>query len=250
MGLMTADVGRLWVPELTRVQFLPGRATPRSGHMALVTYSVRDGRTGRKTQAGYGIGVVTVEGLRNRWRDNAAYQRRYPTPEAMLAAMQARLRNPTMPSFVGHNERVNNGSSMVINKFWGVTTGGGATSDATVNSPTRIALCNLNTFGAAAADQSLGSNTANVTTNEFTTDGLARTAALTPSGVTAGTTLDGQFSLTIANTFTDATASNSVYGAGLVDNTTTAFNMYAEASFTVATLQINDTLTVTWTVQD
>ena len=245
-AVLTAEVGRLWVPALDAVRFLPGQSTGRrSGHLALVTYAVRTAG-GKKTQAGFGSGVVTVEGLRTRWQADEALQRQFPTLEAMLQAIRRRL--VLAAKGIVHNERVDNGGKMVSKGFWGSTS---SPTNATVNAPTRIALCTLATFTAAAhGDQSLASASANVTTNEATANGMARTGALTPSGVTDPSTLDGQFQLTLSNVFTDATAASDLYGAGLEDNTTTAFNQYAEAPFTHANPQVGDTLTVTWTVKD
>lgn len=246
----TPDVGKIWVPELERVTFGPAFPVGRSAHyMACVTYSVRDAK-GRKVQAGFGAGIKTAEGLHDRWQESDELQRLYKTPEAYIAAVRIRaLRGLPGPSGFTHNERTNNGGNMVSKGFWGSSA---TTDNATVAAPTRIAVApGTGSFLAAAAgNKSLGSTTANVTTNEWTSNGLARTGALTPGGVTAPSGLDTQFTLTLSNVFTVATGSSVVNGTALMDNTTTAFNMYAEATFASATLNIGDTLTVTWTVKD
>lgn len=246
--LERSPVGRLWVPELTRFTFLPGRSAGRPEsrrYIGVVTYEVRDGR-GRKTQAGHGLGVRCDEGIVERWNRFDTLQRLYPTPESMIQALEFRSRygNVALPSGIVNNERVNNGGKMEGAAFF-VTSA--APSNATINAPNRIALCNLSSFAAAAGDLSLGTATMNVTTNEVTTNGLGRTSAITPTSIVDQSVLDGQEQDSLVNTFTDATATTDTYGTALMDNTTTAFNMFGEASYTHAITNVGDTLLITWT---
>ena len=245
LDIPRSPVGRIWVPEFNRVDFGTGRPIEhRKRYVGVITYEVRD-RYGKKTQAGFGLGVSCAEGLADSWRRNEALQRMYKTPGDMLAAMQFRALNGNrpLPSGIVHNERVDNGGAALGSFFFGNSL---TPSNATVNAPNRIALCNLVSFAAAAGDLSLASGTGNVTTNEVTNHGLARTGAITPTSVVAQTTLDGNASDQIVNTFTDSTATTTTYGAGLEDNTVGAFNQWAEATYATAVTNIGDTLLVTW----
>jgi hypothetical protein len=107
------------------------------------------------------------------------------------------------------------------------------------------------TFAKCGSSQSLSDGIANVganvTTNEFTANGLTR-AVGTLSAYADSTALDGVYTGTIAKTFTDATGASTFYGVALADNTSGAFNLFAESAQTTATLQISDTLAVTWNI--
>lgn len=245
--LETEAVGRLWLPELDRIRFLPGASTGRRArHLSVVTFDVR--HEGRKTQAGHGLGVVNVEGLARHWDESDDLQQQFETPERMVEIMLQRIRalKEGRAHWVYHNERVNNGGKMMSKGFFGTSS---SPTSATINAPNRLAVSNASGLAVAAGDQSLGSATANVTTNEATTAGLARTAALTPGAVTDPSTLNGQLSFTLSNTFT-ATGTISAYGAAAMDNTTTTFNQFAEATHAVASLVSGDTYTPTMTVSN
>jgi hypothetical protein len=95
---------------------------------------------------------------------------------------------------------------------------------------TYIALTNT-AITAAATDTSLS--------GEITSNGLARTSGTTTH--TANAT-----SYTVSNTFT-ATATQAAQAAGLL-NASTAGTMCFENTFTQVSLNANDTLTVTWTI--
>lgn len=241
----TAHVGRLRVPEFERVTFGRwGRVDHGPKYLGVVSYAVRDGH-GHKTQAGWGLGLWCDEGLFERWRRFDILQRLYPTFETFLTAMKYRMRygNVPLPSGIVHNERVNNGGAMLGAQFYGNSL---SPTNGTVNAPNRIGLCNLNTFAAAAGDQSLATSSANVTTNEQTANGLGRTSAITPTSVSAQAGLDTQFTDHVTNTFTDTTATSTTYGTGIFDNTTTTFNMAAEATYSTAVTNVGDTLAVDW----
>jgi hypothetical protein len=238
--LLDENVGRLEVPE--RRLWLPGSVTPqRAGYQAIVTIAVRDGHSGRKTHAAYGAGVICRDGIAQRFEHDERLQQQFANVEAVLAEMR---RNILL--LYTHNERTQNGARMVSKGFWGTTA---SPTNSTVGTPTRICLANAN-ITPTYTDQVLGQSSTATNPNEATTNGMSRTGALTPSGLTDAGSFDAQYQLTISNVFTDATASSSIYAAGLVDAASTTggnFNLFAEATFTSATLQVGDTLTVTWT---
>lgn len=154
------------------------------------------------------------------------------------------LRMELVWSSLTHNERVNAGASEQAKQCFG----GGASPaapSATVY-PSVIAVANA-TLTKASTDQSLGSASSGVTTNEFTTLGLARAAITAPvaGDYTAPSTLGGQFTQNIAKTFT-ATGSATAYGGGAFDSTTVAGSiLYVEDNFSSnAVLVANDTLKI------
>ncbi len=140
---------------------------------------------------------------------------------------------------VTHNERVNQGALRQDV----------AVFQSTAMAFTTIALASA-TLTKTATDLSLGSATAAVTTNEFTTLGLAR-AVGTLGTYTAPTALGGQFSQPLSKTFT-ATGNATVYGSGLFDSVTVASSsQYCEDNFSSTAVMVNaDSLTATWTIQN
>lgn len=149
---------------------------------------------------------------------------------------------------ITHNERVDAGASQQAKQVFG----GGASvaaPSATVY-PKVIAIAN-GTLTKAKGDLSLGTTSANVTTNEYTTIGLSRAAVNSPvnGDYTAPSTLGGTFSQVLAKTFT-ASGSGTAYGAGVFDSTTVSGStLYVEDNFSsTAVLVSGDTLTVTVTI--
>lgn len=140
---------------------------------------------------------------------------------------------------ITHNERVNQGAVRQDLALFG----------ATSMALTAVALASA-TLTKTATDLSLGSGTAAVTTNEFTTLGLAR-AVGTLGAYTAPASLGAQFTRVISKSFT-ATGSATVYGSGLFDSATVAAsNVYAEDNFSSTAVMVNaDQLTSSWTVQN
>lgn len=148
---------------------------------------------------------------------------------------------------VFHNERVDAGAA----KQAGQLHGGGSTPaapDAT-NYFRVIALANAS-LTIAKGDQSLGSGSAGVTTNEFTTLGLSRANATAPVGgdYTLPGALGGQFAQILRMTAT-ATGNATVFGAGVFDRTTVATSiLYGEGNFASQAVMVNqDQLTTTVT---
>lgn len=99
----------------------------------------------------------------------------------------------------------------------------------------------------AATHQSLATNTANVTTNEITTAGLARVGAagLDTRTHTASTTVS-----TLEETFIASGTHTSVQLTGLFNNTVASGTsiLAHENTFTATTLASGDELKVTWTI--
>jgi len=149
---------------------------------------------------------------------------------------------------ITHNERVDIGAQQQAVQVFG---GGGTPgSPSTTLYPKVIAIAN-GTLTKAKTDLSLGSASANVTTNEYTTIGLTRVAATSPIGgdYTAPSTLGGTFIQLIKKTFT-ASGGGTAYGSGVYDSTTVSGSiLYVEDNFsTTAVMVTNDTLAVTWTI--
>lgn len=144
-------------------------------------------------------------------------------------------------SSITHNERVDAGAAIQANRVFG-------TAGTTANGVLTVVAVANGTLTKAKTDLSLGSASANVTTNEFTTIGLSR-AAGTVSTYTAPASLGGTFSQLITKVFT-ASGSGTAYGAGLFDQVTVSgSNLYVEDNFaSTAVLVSSDTLTVSITI--
>jgi len=140
---------------------------------------------------------------------------------------------------ITHNERVNQGAVRQDLALFGSTS----------MAFTTVALASA-TLTKTATDLSLGSGTTGVTTNEFTTLGLARAAGALGT-YTAPSTLGGQFTRLISKTFT-ATGNATVYGSGLFDSVTVASSqIYVEDNFSSTAIMVNqDQVTATWTIQN
>lgn len=148
---------------------------------------------------------------------------------------------------VSHNERVDAGAQKQSLQVHG---GGGSPGAPSATAYFKnIAVANAS-LTVAKTDLSLGSASANVTTNEFTTIGLSRAAATLSGGnYTAPSTLGGTFSQVISYQFT-ASGGGTAYGAGVFDSTTVSGSiLYVEANFASNAIVANgDTLTVQVTI--
>ena len=145
-------------------------------------------------------------------------------------------------SSVTHYERVDKGAEIQSNRCFGYA--GGSTANGVF---TAVAVASA-ALTKAKGDLSLGSTSANATTNEFTTIGLSR-AAGSVGAYTAPSSLGGTFSQVISKVFT-ASGSGTAHGAGLFDSTTVSGSfLYVEDNFaSTAVLVSSDTLTVTITI--
>lgn len=146
-----------------------------------------------------------------------------------------------------HNERVDAGAA----KQAGQLHGGGSTPaapDAT-NYFRAIAIANA-TLTLTKTDQSLGSASSGVTTNEFTTLGLSRALATAPVGgdYTLPGALGGQFAQILRSTMT-ASGNATAFGAGVFDRTAPASSiLYGEGNYASQAVMVNnDQLTTTVT---
>jgi hypothetical protein len=147
---------------------------------------------------------------------------------------------------VTHNERVDAGADKQSKQVHG---GGGTPGAPSATVYFQIIAVANAALTKTKTDQSLGSASSGVTTNEFTTIGLSRAAASVVGGnYTAPSTLGGTFQQVLTKTFT-ATGSGTAKGAGVFDSTTVAGSiLYVEDNHTDAVLITNDTLTETVTV--
>jgi hypothetical protein len=155
----------------------------------------------------------------------------------------------TVWSSVTHNERVDAGAQKQAVQVFG---GGGTPAAPSATVYFNVIAIASAVLTKAKGDQSLGSTSSGVTTNEFTTIGLSRAVA-TQSGAnyTAPASLGAQFAQKISRLFT-ASGTGTARGAGVFDSTTVAGSiMYAEDNFSSdAVLNSADTLTVEVTVNN
>lgn len=178
----------------------------------------------------------------------------YTGEQGIFVASQQRLiwgdngpRLLTIWDSVTHNERVDAGADKQSRQVHG---GGASPAAPSATAYFNVVAVASATLTKAKGDQSLGTTSASVTTNEFTTIGLSRaTATLGGGNYTAPSTLGATFSQVISKAFT-ASGSGTAYGAGIFDSTTVAGSiLYVEDNFSsTAVLVSGDTLTVTVTI--
>lgn len=148
---------------------------------------------------------------------------------------------------VSANERVDAGAAFqAVQCFGGSATPAAPSATAYARA---IAVASA-TLTKAKGDQSLGSASSGVTTNEYTTIGLSRVnATLVGGDYTAPASLGATFAQIVKNTFT-ASGSGTAYGSGLFNSTTVAGSiLYVEDNFgSTAVLVSGDTLSITWTI--
>jgi hypothetical protein len=134
---------------------------------------------------------------------------------------------------VSYNSRVDAGAALTASLISGSTLGGISSPAA----PKFIAV-SPTTLTPAKGDTTLS--------GELSTNGFTRAAA-TAGGYVAPASLDGAASFTQSKTFT-ATGAQTVASTALFDAASTG-NMFVEGNLaSSATLAINDTLAITWTV--
>lgn len=216
------DLGRLFLPAFARAVSAPGL------------------RTRRMADGEYGLVVAKQKRPVVRMRETEGG---VLVPE--LLGFQ------TIWASVSHNERVDAGANYQAKQCFAGGSSPAAPS-ATVYFNV-IAVAN-GALTKAKGDQSLGSTSSGVTTNEYTTVGLSRATANSPAGgdYTAPSTLGGTFAQVVAKTFTVSGAGGTAYGAGLFNSTTVAGSiLYVEDNFSSnAVLVAGDTLTVTFTINN
>jgi hypothetical protein len=210
---MDRDLGTIRITALDRLISLPNRPTRRA------------------VQGEFGVFVAKV--LRPQYR-----------PDGLL------LRYLPIWASVSHNERTDSGALYQAQQVFAGGSGP-ATPSATVYF--NVLAIASGTLTKAKGDQSLGSASSGVTTNEYTTIGLTRVTATTPVGgdYTAPSTLGGTFSQVIKKTFT-ASGSGTAYGAGVFNSTTVAGSiLYVEDNFSSTAVMVSgDTLAITVTISN
>lgn len=144
---------------------------------------------------------------------------------------------------VGTNERVDKGGEINITRLFGAVSGA-STANGVI---TAIAIASAN-ITVAHGDLSLGSGSASVTTNEFTTIGLSR-ATGTIQNFVGTTVLDATVSVDIFKSFS-ISGSGTAYGSGLFDQVTVAGSfLFVEKLYaSTAVVQSGDTLNNTTTI--
>jgi hypothetical protein len=209
-GVTFPQMGRVELPFLTRAVSRPGRG-------------VRPAVNLRE------VGICAAVARRPVWADG-------DPASGVLLRMEEFWRSLT------HNERVDVGAAIQFNLVFG-TSGTTAVGVLTV-----IAVATTGFTTKTKTDLSIGSASANVTTNEFTGSGLARVAG-TVSTYTAPASLGATASQLLTKLFT-ATAGATAHGSAVYDSATVSgSHLYVEDTFSSdAVLVTNDTLTVNWTI--
>jgi hypothetical protein len=142
-----------------------------------------------------------------------------------------------------HNERVDAGAAeQAVQCFAG---SGSPASPSATKYPSVIAVATTGFTTKTKTDQSIGTSSAGVTTNEFTSGGLSRHAVTAPAGgdYTAPSSLGGQFTQNLAYQFT-STATQTAHGGAVFDSSTVGGSvLYCEDVFSAdASLLSSDTL--------
>lgn len=134
-----------------------------------------------------------------------------------------------------YNSRVNKGADLIASLITGA-----AQNSITSPLPPKYIALSPTSLTPAAGDTTLSGETA--------ASGLAR-ALGTQGSYTGPVSLDGAASYTVTKTFTNTSAGAvTIQSAALFDAASTG-NMFVEANLgSSATLQINDTIAITWTV--
>lgn len=207
------DLGRIVIPGLSKFISFPNRPARRA------------------IQGEFGIFVAKL--LRPRYRSDGQILGYVPAWAS-----------------VTHNERVDAGALYQAQQCF--AGGSGPASPSATVYFNVLAIAN-GTLTKAKGDQSLGSTSSGVTTNEYTTIGLSRVTATSPvSGdYTAPSTLGGTFSQVVKKTFT-ASGGGTAYGAGVFNSTTVAGSiLYVEDNFSSTAVMVSgDTLAVTVTISN
>ncbi len=212
------DLGKIVIPALSRQISLPNRPTRRVfGEVGIFVAKQKRPRV-IDTVERNGVLIPIISGYETIWAS------------------------------ITHNERVNKGADKQALQVFGA--GASPASPSATVYFNVLAVAN-GTLTKDKADLSLGSTSANVTTNEFTASGLSRATGTTPVGgdYTAPSTLGGTFSQLVKKTFT-ATGSVTAYGGGIFDSTTVSgSNLYVEDNFSSTAVLVNgDTLAITVTI--
>jgi hypothetical protein len=137
-----------------------------------------------------------------------------------------------------HNLLTNAGKDKIANQL---SAAGAAASATAVCQWIALANDTSNTNVGTVNNTDTTIATSGTGSTELTTNGMARVAVTTQSHT------NGTSTYILSKVFTDTTAASTMNKAGVFDAASTG-NMCFENLFTQVTLQINDTLTVTWTI--
>jgi hypothetical protein len=143
-----------------------------------------------------------------------------------------------------HNNRVDIGGRITMHR---IITATGVTALSTFD---KLAV-GQNAFTVTKTDQSIGSATPDVTTNEYTSAvGMGRAASVSGASSTPAS-LNAISSADTVTTFTVSGAGGTATGAALFDQIVVAgSHLYVEATFGSSALVVSgDSLQVTWTIQ-
>lgn len=211
------DLGRVFVPEsLKRLISVPGLPT-RFQH------PLRE------------IGINTMKAKRPRYRCGERSDRHNA---AICGDPNCLIDFELMVAGISHNERLAQGAVAQDALLFAAGT-------------TRflvVAIANA-ALTKGDANLSLGSNSANVTTNEFTTLGLTRVLGAIGS-YTAPASIGLVFTRRVTKVLT-ATGGATAKGSGLYDSVTVSGStLFVEDNHTDAVLVTNDTLTENWDYSD
>lgn len=225
------ELGKLWVPE--RSLSLPGGPAKQQKRDIFVTLNFRP-----RWSSKYGVKLPEIANPFSPERQI----RELLNPFLKDLPPDALITDPTFLD-IGHNERVDKGGDINITRLFGAVSGASTAAAALI--AMAIASASLTV---AHADLSLGSASANVTTNEFSTIGLSRASATVQNYVPT-TTLDATVSVDLFKSFS-VTGTGTAFGAGLFDSTTPSGSfLFVEKNFATSASVINgDTLQVTITI--
>lgn len=249
-----AHLGKIVIPGLDRLISLPRRSVRRAVQGEFGLFVAKQQRplivdaAGRLVPEAYQP-ARQASALAD-WRQFAADLGLPVRPDDLLIPAALIGGYLTLWASVSHNERVDAGAQYQAQQCFA---GGGSPAAPSATVYFNVIAHANGTLTKAKGDQSLGSTSASVTTNEYTTIGMSRATATTPVGgdYTAPSSLGGTFSQVIKKTFT-ASGSGTVYGAGVFNSTTVSGSiLYVEDNYSsTAVLVSSDTLSDTITISN
>lgn len=236
--VLDKDLGRVWFSEPKLV--LPwGPARPK--YYGIVKAVVK--RPNWSIDAGSGLAHLNKLQIEHPWPSSKQVIDNLLAPFKGL--VDPRLFNTQVVwASVTPNERVDKGGDIQVNRVFGTV----GTAPAGVIVSMAVAKTTYTTT--THTDLSIGSGSANVSTNEFTTIGLSRATA-TVQNYVAASSLNGTYAVDLFKSFT-ASGGGTAHGAAIFDsNTVSGSFLYCEDMFSSDAVVVSgDTLQVTWTVNN
>lgn len=236
--ILDRDLGRIVVPDFGLS--LPGSVTKQKVHNIWRT------KLWRPKWAIQGLGAqLGIIDLAQPLPNYKEYIRNLITPYIKLGELPPDILDDELIwADISFNERVDKGAQINITRLFGTVSG--ASLAAGVLASLAIASASLTP---AAAHLSLGSNSADVTTNEFTTIGLSRATA-TIQNFVAAASLDATASVDLYKSMA-VSGSGTAYGAGIFDsNTVVGSFLFVEKNYSNGSASVanGDTLATTATI--